>query len=93
MVKHINLGVKTVFMFTLQLGSHPPGDRMSKRLLFMTASLLTFLIFVYYTSDVTAQMTFTRPATNPINSFNDVLENEDIRVIVVTGSSWTTNLR
>ena len=60
MVKHITLGVETIFMYTLQLGSHPLGERLSKRLLFLTASLLTFLIFAYYTTNVTALMTFTR---------------------------------
>ena len=39
------------------------------------------------------QMGYIRPTANPINSFNDVLDNRDIRVIVVTGSSWTANLR
>ena len=61
-LNNIALGVETVFMYTLQLGSYPRTDRLSKRLLFMTTSLLTFLIFVYYTTDVTAQMTFTRDA-------------------------------
>ena len=60
MVKNIFLGVETVFMYTLQLGNHPLGERMSKRFLFLTASLLTFLIFAYYTTNVTALMTFTR---------------------------------
>ena len=61
-LNNMALGVETVFMYSLQLGSHPRTDRLSKRLLFMTTSLLTFLIFVYYTTDVTAQMTFTRDA-------------------------------
>ena len=60
MVKHTTLGVETIFMYTLQLGSHPLGERLSKRLLFLTASLLTFLIFAHYTTNVTALMTFTR---------------------------------
>ena len=33
------------------------------------------------------------PAANPINSFKDVLENGDIKVITVKGSSYESNLK
>ena len=63
---------------SIQLGRHPLGQTMSKKVLYLTISLLTFLIFVYYTTDITATMTTTAPEENPINSFSDVLTS-DIR--------------
>ena len=51
-------GVSVVFLYTIQLGSHPAKESSKgKRVLLLTVSLLTLCIFAYYTQDVTAQMT------------------------------------
>jgi ABC-type amino acid transport substrate-binding protein len=54
--------------------------QMSARVLFFVASIMTYFIFAYYTSDLTARMTSGPPST-PIRSFQDVLERK-YKVIV-----------
>ena len=81
-----------VLLFVIQLGAHPEGGSVAKRILYLSASTLTFLLFAYYTTEVTAQMTSTRPLANPIHTFEDVLKNEDVRVIVVKGTSWASHI-
>ena len=36
---------------------------------------------------------WSRPPADTINSFEDVLKNEDIKLVVVRGSSWTSLLK
>ena len=48
----------TALMFTLQMGDHPPPRaRPVIRMLTLTLALLTLFMFIYYTTDITAQMT------------------------------------
>ena len=86
-------GLGMIFLFTIQLGIHPQGGPYAMRMLYLTLSILTFVMFAYFTTIVTAQMTSLASLDNPINTFDDVLKDEEIQVIVINGSSWTTHLK
>ena len=86
-------GLGMIFLFTIQLGIHPQGGPYTIRMLYLILSILTFIMFAYFTTIVTAQMTSLASLDNPINTFNDVLKDEEIQVIVINGSSWTTHLQ
>ena len=76
-----------LFLFIIQYGNHPDGGSSAVRILHLTAAMLTFIMFAYFTTIVTAEMTALASLENKIRSFPDVLENQDIEVIVVTGST------
>lgn len=86
-------GSGMLFMYVIQFGNHPEGGSNAVRIIYFTSAILTFLMFAYFTTVVTAEMTALASLENPIQSFDDVVENEDIQVIVVTGASWTSSLR
>ena len=65
-------GVALVGLYTIQMGSQVNGQRLVIRLLSFTASMLTLLMFVYYTTDITSQMT-SGPKKITVDSFDDVL--------------------
>ena len=62
---------------TTQLGDHPAtsGSQITARLLTLTASLLTLLMFVYYTTDITSKMTVGESKVQ-IKNFEDVLSHQ-----------------
>ena len=72
--------IATAYLFTIQLGENVKTRSLGTRLLMMTTSILTLLMFVYYTTDITAEMTSGTP-TIPIRTFEDVIHN-DYKVIV-----------
>ena len=72
--------ITTAFLFTIQLGSHVYVRSFGARLLNLTASGLTLLMFIFYTSDITAEMT-SRAPTIPIRTFEDVIH-QDYKVVV-----------
>ena len=86
-------GVGMLFSYVIQLGNHPGGGSNAVRIIHLTTSVLTFIMFAYFTTVITAEMTALAPLDNPIRSFDNVLQNDEIQVIVVTGSSWTSSLR
>jgi hypothetical protein len=57
----------------------------SAMILFLLSSLATYIIFSFYTCDLTARMT-SGPSDIPIRSFQDVLDRK-YKVVVVDGSS------
>ena len=61
-----------VCLFTIQMGSHTNSKKLAPRLLTLTMSTLTLLFFVFYTGDITAEMT-SGPSDIPIRTFEDVL--------------------
>ena len=61
-----------VYLYVIQLGSHTRAKMLATRLLTMVAAMLTFLIFVYYTTNITAEMT-SGPPKIPVKTFEDVL--------------------
>ena len=64
------------------MGSYPDGRWLATRLLTLTASIFTFLMFAYFCVDITAEMT-SGPPRIPIKSFEDVIE-YDYTVVVAT---------
>ena len=66
-------GFFMVSMFSIQQGSHPDrGQIKAKRILAITTSMLTLLLYIYYANDITAKMTAGSPPLS-LNSFGDVL--------------------
>lgn len=61
----------TAFLFTIQLGENNVKN-LGKRMLTLTISMMTLLMFVYYTTDITAEMTSGPPGI-PIRNFEDVI--------------------
>ena len=69
-----------VCLYAIQMGDHTNFKRLSGRILTMTTSLLTCLVFVYYAGDITAKMTSGAPEI-PVKNFEDVIQH-DYKVIV-----------
>ena len=53
----VSSGVALVYLYALQMGSHTNSKQLAPRLLTFTISFLTMLLFVYYTGDITSEMT------------------------------------
>ena len=81
-------GFALVFLYNLQMGSHPTSKYMAARMLTLTVSTITMLFFVFYTGDITAAMT-SGPAKVPVKSFGDVIAYD---YQVVTGSGYFENV-
>ena len=61
----VQSSILTALLFSAQMGEHPPPRaRPAIRLLTLTLSLLSLLMFVYYTNDITATMTSGPPKVN-----------------------------
>ena len=81
--KHLNSvlsGIALVYLFTIQMGSHLDTKQTSKRLMSLSVSVLTLMFFIFYTSDITAEMT-SDSSEIPVRNFEDVIYH-DYRVIV-----------
>ena len=74
--------IATAYLFTIQLGDHVSNRSLAVRLLLLTTSVLTLLMFVYYTTDITAEMTSGTPNI-PIRTFEDVIHH-DYKVIAAS---------
>ena len=61
-----------VFLFTVQMGSHTNSKQLAPRLLTLTMSILTLLLFAFFTTDITAEMT-SGPPEIPIRTYEDVI--------------------
>ena len=46
-----------VYLYAIQMGDHTSSRQTASRLLTITTSMLTFLMFVYYTTEITSEMT------------------------------------
>ena len=79
---YIYEGFAMTLMFSIQQGSHPENrHKTAKRAVALTTSMLTFLVFTYYSNDITAKMTAGSPPI-PVRTFDDVLEH-GYKVIVI----------
>ena len=63
---------ETACMLVIQMGDHSNVKSLGKRLLMLTASMLTLFMFVCYTNDITAEMTSGPPGI-PVINFEDVI--------------------
>ena len=62
-----------VYLYVLQLGSHQHFKNCGIKLLALTTTFFTLVMFIFYTTDITAKMT-SGPSEVPIRSFKDVIE-------------------
>ena len=63
--------VAMLLLFVVQMGEHSSNGPTVK-VLSMTLAMLTFLMFMYYNCDITAEMT-SGPPPIPVKNFEDVL--------------------
>ena len=77
-----------VLLYTVQMGSHTNSKQLAPRMLTLTMSILTLLFFVFYTGDITAEMT-SGPSDIPIRSFEDVIYHN---YKVITASAYYENM-
>ena len=77
-----------IYLYAIQMGSHTNSRRMTPRILTLTASFITFLIFVAFSTDITAEMT-SNPSDIPVRTFEDVVEHD---YKVVSASHYYTRL-
>jgi ABC-type amino acid transport substrate-binding protein len=78
-----SLALSIIMLF--QLSYDVVVEKMSAKVLYFFAGITTYILFAYYTSDLTARMTSGPPST-AIRSFQDVLEKK-YKVIVLHSSS------
>ena len=71
-MKVFGSGLVTAYLYTIQLGDHPTSKHLRYKLLLITMSLMTLLMFTFYTSQITAEMT-SGPAKIPVRTFEDVI--------------------
>ena len=72
-------------LYCIQQGSHPGNmDLVAKRLLALTTSAITLIVWIYYSNDITSKMTAGSPPI-PVKTFDDVLD-QGYKVIVIGGA-------
>ena len=49
---HVVSGIAMVYMFTLQLGTHANKDSPASKVVQLTASMLTLVMFAFYTTGI-----------------------------------------
>ena len=76
------------FLYAVQMGSHTNSKQLAPRLLTLTMSVLTMLLFAFFTTDITAEMT-SGPPQIPMKNFEDVVH---FNYKVVTASSHYEHL-
>ena len=69
-------------LYAIQMGSHTDSKKLTARFLTFTMSILTLLFFVFYTGDITAEMTSGPPGI-PVRTFEDVIFH-DYKVVAVS---------
>lgn len=82
----VNESFANTYLFLLQQGSHPDTRHYTTKILSLTLSLVTLLLYIYYANDITAKMTAGSPG-HPVRNFEDVIDN-GYKVIVV---GWESN--
>ena len=71
-----------VALYSVQMGEHPSSKFLTPKILTLTLSILTLIMFGYYANDITADMTAGAPPI-PIRNFEDVVHH-GYRVVVGT---------
>ena len=79
-----------VYIYAIQMGNHPSSPYLTPRILTLTTSILTFLVFTYFASQITSEMT-SGPPEIPVRTFEDVIHH-DYKVIAHSGY-WESLLR
>ena len=86
-LKIMGSALATAYLYTLQLGDHPKLKGLKSKLMLMTMSWMTLLMFICYSSEITAQMT-SGPAKIPVRRFEDVIRHG---YKVVSASNYYVN--
>ena len=74
---------ENLYLFVIQQGSYPIGQNLGTKLVALTATLFTMMMFICYTTDITAEMT-SGPPKVPIRNFEDVLL-QGYKIIITSG--------
>ena len=85
--------INMILSFVILLGHHPQGGPNTRRILYMVTGLMTYFVYVYYTTDITSQMTNRGSEKNPFHSFDDVVHFQEIKIISVKETSWESSLK
>lgn len=80
-------GFSSVFLYLIQNGEHPSSRFLARRMLSITASMITLIIFIYYCNDITSKMTAGPPPLN-INTFGDAF-NQGYKIITKGYLHWS----
>ena len=83
--------LEMILLRVVQLGSNDRGTTLARKIILLTVSLMTYLVYAYYSTEITAKMT-SRPPDVQIKSFKDILEMNDVKILVVSGSGATSRL-
>ena len=87
----ISDGVAMALLFFIQKGDHTGDEKhLAIRIMSLTMALLTLVMFIYYSNDITAKMTAGSPP-HPVRNFEDVLD-KGYRVIVLDWRSTSLGL-
>jgi hypothetical protein len=78
-------GISLVMLIIMQIGYTVLIENFSAKILLLATCATTWIIFTYYTSDLTARMT-SGPADIQIKSFPDVKE-QDLKVVLMSDTS------
>ena len=65
-------GISMAFLFVIQLGDHSYDNRITSKIMSFTLAILTMLMFIHYTTDITAEMT-SGYNEMPVRNFEDVI--------------------
>ena len=84
-------GIGLSMLFLMQLSYDMNRSTISSRILLLMCGISFYLIFAYYTSDLTAQMT-SKPQGSPVKSFEDVIKG-DYKIIVTPGTAQFAQLK
>ena len=74
---------ENIYLFVIQQGSYQNNNHFGLKLLTLISALFTMIMFILYSTDITAKMT-SGPPSVPIKSFEDVILH-GYRVIVTSG--------
>ena len=80
--------IATAYLFAIQLGDHPDLKGLKSKCLIMTMSWMTLLMFIYYSGEITAEMT-SGPGSIPVRTYEDVIKHE---YKVISASNYYMNL-
>ena len=65
--------ISFVYLCAIQMGSHMSTKQAAIRIMTITTSFMTFIIYAYYSSEITAKMT-SGPSQFPVRTFKDVIK-------------------
>ena len=74
-----------VYIYAIQMGNHPNSKILTSRMVTLTTSMVTLVMFTYFASQTTSEMT-SGPPDIPVRTFDDIIYH-DYKVIA-QGAYW-----